>query len=95
MKILDITIGNTTVKGYEIELPNAILVLVAAPKGYVMCGYLNIEASDKFKDVAAIVKGVSSVDELLAKEVSVVSAEAIKTGIKPGMSGRQAVSLML
>jgi len=91
----DILINDKVIKGYEIELPNAKLILLAAPKGYVMCGYLNIEASDKFNDCAAVVKGVRSIDELLAKEVFSVSVAAGKKGIKPGMTGLEAISLMI
>ena len=90
----DVIVDKKAIKGYEIDLPNAKLVLLAAPKGYVMCGYLSIEAADKFNDCAAIVKGVRSIDEMLSKEVFSVSIAAAKAGIKPGMTGLEAVSLM-
>jgi uncharacterized protein YunC (DUF1805 family) len=60
-----------------------------------MCGYLNIESADKFNDSAAIIKGVNSIEELLEKPVSLTSKGAQKAGIKPGMTGLQAISMML
>jgi uncharacterized protein YunC (DUF1805 family) len=91
----DLIINDTMLHGYEIELKNAMLVVLTAPKGFIMCGYLNVEAADKFKDIAAIVRGIRSIDELLAAEISTVSIEAAKVGIKVGMTGKQAISLMI
>lgn len=95
MQTKDISIKGEIVKGYQIDLPNARLIAIVAKNGYLMCGYLNIEASDKFNDCAAVVKGVSSIDELLSKEVSAVSSAAMEKGIKPGMLGFNAISLMI
>jgi uncharacterized protein YunC (DUF1805 family) len=95
LKTSQISINNTIVMGYEIELPNAKLIIATAPKGYVMCGYLNMEAADRFNDLAAIVKGVNSVEDLLSREVSAVSKQAAVIGIKPGMTGREALSCLI
>jgi len=95
MVIKEVIINNTALKGYEIELPRAMLVVLRAPRGFVMCGYLNIDAADKFNDIAAIVRGIKTIDELLEKDVSAVSKAASEAGITVGMTGRQAISLML
>ena len=81
--------------GYEIDLQHAKLILAVAPKGYVMCGYLNMAGADKFNDLAAIVKGVNSIEDLLSKEISEVSKLAAAKGIKPGMTGRQALTFLI
>jgi uncharacterized protein YunC (DUF1805 family) len=60
-----------------------------------MCGYLDMQASDRFSDFAVIVKGVKSIDELLSKEVSEVSKQASSIGIKAGMTGREALSRLV
>ncbi len=91
MKTQDVVIGDRAAKGYEIDLPGAPLILIQAPQGFVMCGYLDIRSVDKFNAAAAVVRGVKSIDELLAKPVTDVSLEGEKRGIKPGMSGRDAL----
>ena len=95
MKTTQISINETIIAGYEIELQNAKLILAVAPKGYVMCGYLNMAGADKFGDLAAIVKGVNSVEDLLSKPVSEVSKLAAASGIKAGMTGREALSCLI
>jgi len=42
-----------------------------------------------------VVRGVSSLDDLMARPVTDVSAAAVKLGVKPGMSGRQALRRFL
>ena len=52
MKTVEIKIGEKTAMGIEIPLNNAVLVIAIGKKGFVMCGYLNIEAAEKMGDVA-------------------------------------------
>ena len=67
--------------------PNMLLLL--CEKGYIMCGYLNKEAADKFEGAAAVVGG-SSFDEILANPVKAVTAKAAELGVEVGMTGAQA-----
>ena len=81
--------------GYEIELYNTNLVLVNAPRGFVMCGYLNMAAAEKMGDIATLVRGVKTVDELFAAKVEEVSTAAAKIGVKVGMTGKEALEKMM
>lgn len=67
--------------------PNMLILL--CEKGYIMCGYLNTEAAEKFDDAAAVVGG-SSFEEILANPVKAVTAKAAELGIEVGMTGAQA-----
>ena len=67
--------------------PNMLLLL--CEKGYIMCGYLNKEAADKFEDAAAVVGG-SSFDEILANPVKAVTSKAAELAVEVGMTGLQA-----
>lgn len=81
--------------GVKIELPDSPpLVAVIAKKGFIMCGYLNIEAAEKLKVTAAMVSGVKTFDEVLEAEVKRVTSKAEKKGVKSGMKGREAVKLL-
>lgn len=95
MKSQEISLGGKTAVGHQIDLPGAPLVVAQAAKGFVMCGYLDLAAADKFNAAAAVVRGVKSVDELLDKPVAAVSQAAAKLGAAPGMTGRQALALFV
>ena len=95
MKRFDVKLQNGTAAGYEIQLIKASLVLVLTKKGFVMCGYLNIATADKLGDVAAVVRGVATVDELLIAKVQEVSEAAKKIGIEIGMTGESALEKMM
>lgn len=95
MKNIDILINGQTVSGVEVSLPGAPLVLAHAKNGFVMCGYLNIETANKLGVAAAMVRGVSTVSDLLEAKVVAVSDPALAKGASVGMSGRDALSRFL
>lgn len=66
------------------RLQDKNLILLRGSHGYVMCGYLNMKAAEKFKDVAVKVTGVSSIDDALAASVHSCSSSARKLGIYKG-----------
>lgn len=95
LKVRDIDLGADTATGIEVALPEAPLVLIVGKKGFLMCGYLALEVAEKFGSCAAIVTGVKTTDELLEKPVVKVTCGAERLGIKPGMTGRQALKKLL
>jgi len=91
-----IRIGERSVTGLRVELPDSPpLLLIVAEKGFVMCGYLNVEVAEGLGVCAATVSGVKSFEDVLEAEVKAVTTKAQKLGIKTGMRGKQAVKLML
>jgi uncharacterized protein YunC (DUF1805 family) len=66
----NIKIDRKNAVGVKVDLEGAPLLLIIAPKGYVMCGYLNLETAEKFGQVAAIVTGVKSFDDILSAKVA-------------------------
>jgi len=90
-----ILIKDIEIDAYQINLPNANLILAVAPKGFVMCGYLDLATAKKLNDVACIVSGVTTIEELLSKPVLGLSPAAEKLGICCGISGQQALEKML
>ena len=69
------------------------MLVMVADKGYIMCGYLNQEAAEKFGDAACVVGG-SSFEELLANPVKAVTPEAARLGIEVGMTGEEACEIL-
>lgn len=81
--------GGRNILGVEIQLPNSPpLVLVMGEKGFVMCGYLNIEAAERAGAIAARVVGVKSAEEVLEKEIVEATSKARENGITPGRKVR-------
>jgi len=90
----NIKIDGKNAVGVKVDLEGAPLLLIIAPKGYVMCGYLNLETAEKFGQVAAIVTGVKSFDDVLSVKVAKLTMKAKELGIKKGMTGRDALKRM-
>jgi uncharacterized protein YunC (DUF1805 family) len=94
MKTEQIELEKGTAFGYTIDLPKAPLVVIRAGNGFVMCGYLNIEAANQTGVVAARVRGVRTHDDVLRAPIVEVSREATAIGITEGMTGREALEKM-
>lgn len=82
------------VKCLKVELPGAPLILLAAPRGYVMCNYLNLETAEKLGQAAAIVERVRSFDDVLNAKIVSATAKAKELGVTEGMLGRDALGKM-
>ncbi len=69
------------------------LLVISGSKGCLTCGYLSMDSFERNGDAAAIVRGVDTWDDMLKATVQAVSSEADALGVKPGMSGEQALKL--
>ena len=81
-----IQLGKGQVIGHCIDLGNAPLLIMIAKKGYLMCGYLNMNAANKLGDIAGKVTGVKTFDDMLKATVIEVSENAKKEGLHEGMN---------
>ena len=64
------------------ELPP--LLLVVGGKGFVMCGYLNIDVAERLGAAAAVVSGVSSFEDVLNAKIRAATSKARALGLEPG-----------
>jgi uncharacterized protein YunC (DUF1805 family) len=69
------------------------LLIIKGAKGFLGCGYVNIETCNKTGEACAIVTGVMTHDAMLAAEVTAVSTEAAKLGVRVGMKGEEALEI--
>lgn len=91
-----IEIDEKTVIGVKVELPSSPPLLILLGRiGFIMCGFLNMDAAEKLNTVAAMVSGVKTFDDILRGEVKAVTSKAKKLGIREGMKGEEAIKLML
>ena len=95
INVASLKVGEKTCLGVRIELPESPpLLLVMADKGFVMCGFLNVDAAEKLGVAAAMVSGVKSFDDVLNANVKAVTSKAETFGVRVGMKGAEALTLM-
>jgi len=82
--------------GVKIELPNSPpLLLIIAEKGFVMCGFLNVDAAERLEVAAAMVSGVKTFEDILDAQVKAVTSKAKEFGVEVDMKGVEALKHML
>ena len=95
MLIEEIKLGNGSALGLKLDMEHAPLLVIRANKGFVMCGYLNMNVANKLGDAAVRVTGVKSFEDVLNSKAVDVSEAAKKLGITVGMPAREALMKML
>jgi len=95
MKEEIIKLGQGKLTGYCIDLGKAPLIILQAKKGYIMCGYLNMNTANKLGDIAGKVTGVKTFDDVLKATVIEVSENAKKEGLKEGINAQDFLKSLL
>ncbi len=95
MRTQQVELNGKTGLGIEVPFNKAPLVLAKGSKGFVMCGFLNVEAAEKLGEAAAMVRGVKTIEDLLDAKVVATTTPASQLGITVGMTGRQALEVLL
>jgi uncharacterized protein YunC (DUF1805 family) len=92
---MPVKVDGKTCQGMHVDLPESPpLLLIIADKGFVMCGFLNIEAAEKLGVVAAMVSGVRSFEDVLNAPVRAITSRAKSLGVEAGMKGAEALKHM-
>ena len=95
INIATIKVDTTTCTGIRTDLPDSPpLLLIIAEKGFVMCGFLNIESAEKLGVAAAVVSGVKTFDDVLNGQVKSATSKAKNLGVEIGMKGIDALRHM-
>jgi uncharacterized protein YunC (DUF1805 family) len=89
-----IKIGKHKITAIQLLLQSKSLIILRGSKGYVMCGYLNMTAANKFKDVAVKITKVTSIKDALAAKAYGCSAAAKKLGIQPGWPIKEVLKII-
>lgn len=84
-KIDKIEVDGKSFQGLKVELEDLPpLLLIKGEKGFVMCGYLNIDVAERLGAAAAIVSGVKSFEDVLNAEIKVATSKGSSLGLRPG-----------
>ncbi len=95
MLVEQVNLKNGCALGLKLDMEWAPLLVIRAKKGFIMCGYLNMDMANKLGDVAVRVTGVKSFEDILNAKAVDVSEAAKKLGITAGMTGKEALEIML
>ena len=92
ISIMTVKVDGKSCLGLRTDLPDSPpLLLITAEKGFVMCGFLNVEAAEKLSVAAAVVSGVKTFDDMLNEQVKAVTSKAKSLGVEVGMKGVDAL----
>jgi uncharacterized protein YunC (DUF1805 family) len=95
INIASLKVDGKACLGVKVELPDSPpLLLIIAEKGFVMCGFLNVEAAERLGIAAAMVSGVKTFDDVLEAQVKALTSKAKSFGIEIGMKGTEALKHM-
>lgn len=91
----EIKIKDSVFKAIELELcDNSKLLIITGKKGYIMCGYLNINTAQKRSDVACVVTGVKTIEDMLNSKVVALTSQAQSIGITMSMEVRKVLEIL-
>lgn len=82
-------------EAFKIDLYGSKLMLIKGSKGFLACGYINLQTAEKLGHAAAIVRGVASFDDMLNASVCELSESAKNLGVEAGISGAKALQILV
>ena len=89
-------IADKTVTGLKVELPDSPpLVAIIGNSGFIMCGFLNVDAAERLNVAAAMVSGVKTFEDVLKAEIKAATTKAKMKGVKVGMKSEEALKLLV
>ncbi|MHB9145671.1 MAG: YunC family protein [Symbiobacteriia bacterium] len=98
VEMTPISIDGRIAVGITVDLPKTRLVAISTSNGYIMCGALDVNLlNTRLADreiVAGRALGVRTLDDLLTKPLESVTQAALRLGVREGMTGKDALSLM-
>ena len=95
IKIDKICVGGGVFQGLKVELKNLPpLLLIEGENGFVMCGYLNIDAAESLGATAAVVSWVKSFEDVLNAGIKFSTTKAKDLGLEPGSIVRDVIGAL-
>ena len=96
-QITQLEVNGTAAQGIMLCAPGGEghpnMIIVQFKSGYLMCGYLNIDAAEKFGDAAVLVGG-ADFQAVLSNPIKGMTSAAEKAGVKEGMTGAEAAAVL-
>jgi uncharacterized protein YunC (DUF1805 family) len=91
----NLNIDGNAFQGIKVKLKGLPpLVLIEGDKGFIMCGYLNIDAAESLGATAAVVSGVSNWEDVLNAQIKTATTKAKALGLEPGRVVRDVIAAL-
>jgi len=88
-----IEVGGKSFQALRSTLPDLPpLLLIKGGKGFVTCGYLNVEVAERLGAAAAVVSGVNTFEDVLNAEIKSATSKARELGLKPGKIVKEVIA---
>jgi uncharacterized protein YunC (DUF1805 family) len=95
ISVENLDVDGNAFQGVKVELKGLPpIVLIEGSKGFVMCGYLNIDSAESLGAAAAVVSGVSSWEDVLNAQIKTSTTNAKALGLEPGKVIRDVISVL-
>ncbi len=85
------TVNGVLIEGFCLPIPPSNLIFITTPGGFIGCGFFDMRTFAKLGISAVRITGVSTLEELLAGNITEVTESAEKLGIRIGMTGSDAL----
>lgn len=89
-----IRVGKKYVQAVLIKLLAKNFILLRGSKGYIMCGYLDLKAAEKFNDAAVKITGVSTIAQALKAKAHSCTSAARKLRIHKGQPVKEILEII-
>ena len=89
-----IQLDGNTLEAVTFATQNTKILVIRAAHGMLGCGYISVDTAAKVGDALAVVSGVAGYEDMLRASVKAVSPAAEALGVRPGMTGREALLKM-
>jgi len=92
IEIEKLEVEGKSLLGLRVEMPGTPpMLLILGGKGFIMCGYLNLEVAEKLGAAAAVVTGVKTFEDVLNAEIKAATSKGEALGLKPGRIVREVI----
>jgi uncharacterized protein YunC (DUF1805 family) len=78
----------------KIDMYSAPIVMIKGRKGYVMCGYLNMQTAEKLGDAAALVRGVKDRQSIMKATIEETTTAGQSLGLQKGKKVEEVIGLL-
>ena len=96
VEVKQVEVDGKMALGLKVELPESPpLLVVVGKRGFVMCGFLNVEVAQKLQVAAAMVSGVKDFQDVLEAEIKAATSKAKELGVNLGMKGKEALKKLV
>jgi uncharacterized protein YunC (DUF1805 family) len=95
LEVSQLKLENGVALGMRIKIPGNYLLIINANKGFMMCGIMDIKVAQKGNLPAVRITNVKNFTDMLNQKIESFTNAAKKLGVIAGMTGKEALQMMM